>query len=80
MLSVLKTQVRHKLALKNVFSSSVVDQSLKAAIHAQLFSLFKSQMAAFNGEEVQKHCNRTNDVRTRSLGASKIFVFQINSF
>ena len=67
MLSALKSQIRNKLALKDVFSSSIVNQSLQTTVHAQLSCLFNSQMAVFTGEDVQKHCNRTNDVCNSNL-------------
>eukprot|EP00026_Physarum_polycephalum_P000180 Phypoly_transcript_00180.p1 GENE.Phypoly_transcript_00180~~Phypoly_transcript_00180.p1 ORF type:complete len:1997 (+),score=348.40 Phypoly_transcript_00180:137-6127(+) len=60
-LSGLKMRIRNKLGLEDLFSSVVVDQSLQAALHAKLYSLFQSQLAVFNSEDIQKHSNRTNE-------------------
>lgn len=63
-LSVLKTQIRHKLLLKDVFEASVVDLTLQSIVHSQLQTHFKPYNGIFNySEDVHhKHCNRTKEV------------------
>jgi hypothetical protein len=61
---VLKTGIRNKLSLQDVFERAAVDRSLQSILHSHLHSYFKSQMVVFNfSDDNQKHSNKTKEVR-----------------